>query len=307
MKVNKLIVSTQPSHRVFWAGGIPWGKYKGTLRPLAPPYVEPKLCPEEIKNILRESKAPLAMWTYDFDSTNSRSWWWLIAEKPYSLEMLNKKSRYEIRFGLKTCSAKIISGKQIADVGFDCYKSAMRRHAQTVPEEEAIFKRTMLSYDNSKEYEVWGVFVNDRLSGYGTCRLIADTVILEDAIFDPEYFKYRQSYALMHVMTDYYLNKKQYLFFTTGTRSISHETQFQDFLIRNLRYRKAYCKLGIAHTNTFRILFSAVYRLEPIWQIFPCPRSIKDKLKVVHKLETVIREQGADGIPLRSSTINACS
>ena len=219
--------------------------------------------------------------------------------------MLDKKSRYEIRYGLKNCTAKIISGQLLAEIGFHCYKSAMRRHAQTLPQGESIFKRAVLGYDINTAYEIWGVFVGDTLAGYGTYQIIDNTVILEDAIFDPEFFKYRQTYALMHLATDYYLNQKGFLYLTTGMRSISHETQFQDFLIRNFGYRRAYCRLGLAYSWPFRILSNTIHRLEPVWQSIPFPKKIKDKLKVIQKLQAVMLEQGDIAPSFRSSMINA--
>ncbi len=245
-------------NKIFWTGEIPWRIYKGVLMPLTLPHIELNFKREDIRNLLRITNKHLAIWTYDFDIEES-DWWWLIKEKPYSLNNFKSKIRYKIRHGLRNCEARLLSAKEIADIGYSCYSEAMKRHTQTNPMDEKTFKERMPLYDEDKYYEIWGVFYKKRLVGYGIHKIIDDVVIQEDAIFDPNYFKFHSSHTLIHTITDFYLNEKGMKYITTGMRSISHETGFQDFLIENFQYRKAYCKLGLECSNAFN---SPSYRVE---------------------------------------------
>jgi hypothetical protein len=161
------------THRIYWGGGVPWRKYKGTLRPLFHPHRTLTLTDGEVKRLLKESKSRVAMWTYDFDCGESE-WWWIIAERPYIFDRLPAKTRYYVRHGLKHCHVDFVSGKVVADIGYDCYRSAMRRHTQTESLSEATFKQNMPGYDGDGIHEIWGVFVGGTLAGFATYRIVDD-------------------------------------------------------------------------------------------------------------------------------------
>ena len=286
MDLKEYVGRYSRDNQVFWAAAIPWRRYKGILKPLSPPHIEPDSNSGEIKKLLQASKTPLAMWTYNFDSARSE-WWWTIAERPYHLESLAKKARYDIRYGLRSCNVRRVSGRLLADIGYACYASAMQRHVQTAPDTEPVFKAAMPVYDANEAYQIWGVFMNDRLIGYGVYLLIDDIVINQDAIFDPAYFRYHVSHALVHTTTDYYLNQMDCRYITTGTRAISHDTRFEDFLMRNFGYRRAYCGLGLEFRPAFRILVDCLYGLRGWWKKLPISGDVKHRLHVICELERI--------------------
>lgn len=282
-------------NNVYWTGEIPWRIYKGILMPLTLPHMEFNFNSEDIKKLIKSTKTKLAIWTYGFDTEES-GWWWLIKEKPYSLSSLKPKSRYNIRHGLRKCEVKPVSAQEIAETGFSCYKEAMKRHTQTNPMNEKTFKERMPWYDEDKSYEIWGVFYEKNLVGYGVYRIVDNVVFQEDAIFDPNYFRYHSSYALIHTITDFYLNEKEMKYITPGMRSISHETGFQDFVIENFQYRKAYCKLGLESSNIMNVAINLIYYLYPVWKNLLMPANLKHKLNILYKLkksvERVLNKQG---------------
>jgi hypothetical protein len=284
--INNFAIKNQ----VFCAGGIPWRTYKGILQPLSHPHIEPIFKKGEIKRILKESKAPFAMWTYDFD-TGESEWWWIIAQKPYSIDLLKKKDRYYIRYGLKNCEVKTITATWLADNGYDCYLSSINRHIQTEPLDKKAFKERMPNYDKNKAYQIWGVFWESKLVGYSIYIIIDDIVYQDDAMFDPDYFKYASSYALIHVTSDYYLNVQKNSYITTGMRSISHETEYQEFVIKHFNFRKSYCKLGLKYSSSFAIVAKIIYLLKPLWYKIYLPNNIKHKLNIIYKLSKIHQQQ----------------
>jgi hypothetical protein len=273
-------------HKLYWARGIPWRRYKGILRPLSLPHLELNVERRDTRRLLRESRCPFAMWSYEFDSGQSE-WWWVIAEKPYRLENLSGKARYNIRNGLKHCKAEVISAQHLADIGYECYRSAVRRHKQTEPLSETEFRARVPGYDTTGAHEVWGVFTEGGLAGYATYLLIEDVVSQLEAFFDPAYFRVHSSHALLHTITDHYLNQRNCAYITTGMRSISHETQFEDFVIRTFGYRKAYCKLGLEYAPSVRVLAGLVHQTSPIWKRLHLPPRLKNRLDIIDRLKRV--------------------
>jgi hypothetical protein len=283
MTFDEYVRHYSQNHRVYWAGGVPWRNYKGTLRPLSLPHDEPKLIGDEVKSLLKQSKARVATWTYDFDRGEAE-WWWIVAEPPYLFDNLPSKTRYYVRHGLKHCTVEMTSGKVLADIGYDCYRAAMQRHTQTEPLSEAVFRKNVPNYDGDKLHELWGVFVGSTLAGFATYQIVEDVVDQQDAIFDPAHFKHHSSHALIHTISDYYLNQRKARYITTGMRTISHQTQFEDFVIKNFGYRRAYCRLGVAYSPAIRLLAGFIYRTPSIWRNIRLPAGIMGKLDVIHKL-----------------------
>jgi hypothetical protein len=285
MTFEEYVACYAQRHPVYWGGGVPWRKYKAALLPLALPHVSPRLNPGEIRRLLKESKCALAMWTHEFDSGDSE-WWWIIAQRPYTLDTLSKKTRYGIRHGLKHCRVRMLSGSAVAEIGYDCYRSAMLRHTQSKPLGEREFKSKMVGFVNEIEH-VWGVFVEDKLAGFATYLARGRVVSMIDAMFDPAYFRLGSSYALIHTTTDHYLNREDNDYVSPGMRSISHETGFQDFLTTTFGYRRAYCRLEVAYTPTARLLSRLVYRTEALWKRAYLPRTLRNRVEVAHRLACI--------------------
>ena len=67
-------------------------------------------------------------------------------------------------------------------------------------------------------------------------------------------------------MNDYYLNEKKFIYINDGARSISHETNIQDFLIQKFKFRKAYCKLHIIYSQKVKLLLLMIYPFRSLVQ-----------------------------------------
>jgi len=274
---------------IYWAGGIPWSTYKTILRPISHPHDEPQLQKGEMKRLLEQSKAPLAMWTNDYGVTQS-NWWYVVAKAPYSLEKLRSKARYNVRRGLKLCNVKIISAALLSSMGYDCYQSAMRRHSQSTPIDKAGFQAGIMKYENNPAYTIWGVFHNNQLAGYALYKVIDDISYEGDIILAPEFFKDHSTYALLHTTTDYYLNQSNCSQVVCGWRSISHQSAFQEFTIKEFMRQKVHCRLGVEFSKSYGFIAQFNYLASRILNAFPLPMMVKNKLQVLYELEKIRRE-----------------
>jgi len=277
-------------HPIYWAGGIPWAIYQKVLRPLCHLHIQPNLNQEEIEALLRESKARFILWTYDFDGAESQ-WWWIIAEKPYSLESLKPKARYNVRHGLRKCDVRRISGRVLAKTGYSCYHSAMQRHTQSVPLPELSFRERMPRHDQNEALELWGVFSKGLLVGYAIYKVIDDIVYEGDVILNPHFFKFHSTYALVHTTANHYLNERDCSYLVSGWRSLRHETNFQNFTVKEFGRRKAYCRLRVEYSSLYGILRNINYYLNPLLARIALPKKMKHERTALYRLEKIRREE----------------
>ena len=80
----------------------------------------------------------------------------------------------------------------------------------------------------------------------------------------PNYLKLYPSYALFYTMNQYYLDEKRFDYVNDGARSISHETNIQEFLIKKFKFRKAYCNLNIIYSPKIKFILSIIYPFKSI-------------------------------------------
>lgn len=71
-----------------------------------------------------------------------------------------------------------------------------------------------------------------------------------------------------------------------GSRSIRHETAFQEYLIRYFGFRKAYCKLNIIYKFPLNILVNLLY---PFRRFIGTDNSITSKISALLKMEECVR------------------
>jgi hypothetical protein len=112
-----------------------------------------------------------------------------------------------------------------------------------------------------------------------------------DIMFDPQYFRCHSSHALLHTITDHYLNERGFTYIMCGWRSLSHETNYQEFIEKKFMRRKAYCKIGLEFSFLLKIVALFAYYCKFIWDRNYLPRSIKEKLKIIYQLYKIKKAQ----------------
>jgi len=91
-------------------------------------------------------------------------------------------------------------------------------------------------------------------------------------------------------MNRYYLNEKNFLYVSDGARSISHQTNIQDFLIEKFKFRKAYCKLNVIYKKDIEILVNTLYPFREL--IYKNKNNLFQKLSVLLKQEEIRKSYG---------------
>lgn len=67
-----------------------------------------------------------------------------------------------------------------------------------------------------------------------------------------------------------------------GERSVNHQTNFQDYLIKYAGFRRAYCRLNMKFNLRYKNLVDIAYRLRWMFCKF-------DFIGVVHKMNAVLK------------------
>lgn len=236
---------------------MPWVCSNRKLVPLVPPHRMRPVDSSQITNAIRKTNALLALWHERWD-TDPCEWWRVVCDNAcYDLELLSKNARRDIRAGLRRCEVRRLDPDVFLDHGFEVYTSAQARYGANVETMTAERFQTMVRKNQSYAgRETWGAFANERLIAWVSCIVQDDIVNLSWAKSNPEYLRLLPNNALCYELTRHYLRDRQMRYVSDGTRSVLHDTNFQDFLCK-MGYRRVYCPLKIAMKPVVRLAITS--------------------------------------------------
>ncbi|GHT95718.1 hypothetical protein FACS1894141_4850 [Spirochaetia bacterium] len=244
-----------------------------------------------MKLALKYSKCWFARFTTDFDCGFETPWYYIIRDKPIKLEELNSGKRYEIRYGLKNFYIKKIDSdiENIKEL-YRIYIKASERYNNFISSTESDFIESTI---NSFEVNVYyGVFYkeNNILCGYAAIMEYGDVAAINMMKLDQDYFKLRLSYALVFYIVNLYLDEKHFKYIHNGSRSIRHDTNMQDFLIRELGFKKVYTNLHIIYKSFFGIAVKLCFPFKEL--IDKLPGILFHNISSMLLQEQIARETG---------------
>ena len=263
-----------------------WRKYNGSLMPDQPPHILVNDSENVIAKKIKEHNSYFARWTSNFDCHKQTDFWYVINDRHLKIEDYSKNTRSKIRRGLKNCIVKVVSLAVMKEFGYECYKYAFENYnTHLQPKSNLEFADDLDALD--RQWEFWGVFFDGKLIGYSQNSIVKDYCDYSTIKFHPKYLKYYPSYALFFSMNAYYLNEMKFKYVNDGARSISHETNIQEFLIQKFQFRKAYCKLHLSYSYKFKMIILLLYPLKSIIGSFN--NTFAKKVSSVLKQETIRR------------------
>lgn len=122
-----------------------WKYYNHAIVPNTAPHIEPDMTPIINGSIWKIGKGTpyLIRWTTDFDCGYETEWWYCIKDKPFDIDALPSKKRYEINKGKKNFNVKVIVPTEYKDELFnitvDAYSSWDKKYRPIL--DEAEFKK----------------------------------------------------------------------------------------------------------------------------------------------------------------------
>lgn len=239
-----------------------WKYYNHAFIPTTPPDKAPNLNALSNKSIWREEKrALLARYTTNWDCKQKTNWWYVIKDSPFDISALKSKRRYEINKGNKHFSVNEINP---ADYCEDIFLTTISAY-ETYP----LSYRPNIKYDHFirdvkkwNYYKTYGAFSKDDGKLYGYAILDKENQYIDFLVLksNPQKEKFGINAAIINkILLDHEELLSHGGYICDGSRSIQHETAFQDYLEKYFLFRKAYCELNIVYRPFFRIIVNALF------------------------------------------------
>lgn len=241
---------------------------------------EKLLSKEEAKSVLKE-KGLMIRNTYEFDTDEETSFWFVIKDKIEDISELPASTRTKIRKALKTYNIKKIELDELESVAYKIITSAEETYKI---KSNAISKRDYVSiFERIRKrdgYECWCVenktdgemvgfsinFIKEDSCEYDYLKCTAESIHNSSYPF----------YGLFYTMNQYYLGEKKLKYVSDGSRSITEHSNIQPFLMYNFKFRKAYCKLKVHYKWWFGVVVKMLF---PFRNIIPF-RNVKAILRM---------------------------
>jgi hypothetical protein len=198
---------------------------------------------EQCRVLLRKLGGLWVQWTDGLGpQTDGSEWYALVCRKHVSVEgVASANARKNIRRGIRRCEVRQVDVQEIARNGYETYCAALRGYGQrsALPTAAEFARRVMEDEPFSDIRHRWAAYHEGTLIGFNQ-NLVYDDIEVDYTLgkYHPEYLQYYPAYALFNAMNEYYLVQKKFQYINAGFRSISHDTEVQDFLVRLFNFHK---------------------------------------------------------------------
>ena len=273
---------------------IGWCYYNHSVVPTTAPHEEPDLSPIEDGSIWHiDGQKPLFVrYTTDWDCGFDTGWWYVIKDAPFDIESLSKSSRKHIRSALRKVRVERINPSEHFSELFECYKQACQKYK--LADNLFSFESFQKYYINAEAEKIafWAGFSmqDNKLVGYMTVKQNQCWSEICAAKFDPRFLNLQISDALYASVLDYYLNKQGNKYISSGSRSINHLTNTQEYKEQHFNYRKCYCRLNIVYRPDVKKIVKILYPLRYIINLLGRFSGVFHQISGVLTMESIVRK-----------------
>ena len=250
-----------------------WEYYNHALVPTLPPHIDPDISWMKDSDRWKEyagGKMPLfARWVSDFDCSEETEWWCIIKDTPFDIMSLKSNRRSLITRGLKRVDVKVIIPADYAEQMSNILVKEWKYYDDSYEEGNDRQKLTddfkKLTMKNLGNAEYLGAFLKDTdtMIGYAIYNLFDDWIEYSVVKTDPEYLNTQVNAALAYFGVERYM-RPGIRYIHGGWRTMIHESNYQEYLMKNFGFRKAYCKLHIQYRPLIQIAVNVLYPLRGI-------------------------------------------
>lgn len=205
----------------------------------------------------------LARWASDWDCDSETEWWYVIKDTPFDITALKSKRRYEINKGNKYFDVREINAGDYAEDLYQISKAAYSTYPASYRPD--INHDSFIEYiSKCEDYKQYGAFSIEDGSLCGYARLERNGNYIDFAVLKayPDKEKLAINAAIVYkILIDHEEFIKTGGYICDGSRSIQHETAFQDYLEKYFQFRKAYCRLNIVYRPGFKWIILILFPL----------------------------------------------
>ena len=274
MNHNKHDISTQRLGDL-----VTWRLYKSTWIFLEESKEE--LLSSEEANALLKERGLMVRNTYDFDTKEETSFWFIVKDHLENISELPFSARRNIRRALRFYNIRKINVNEFSEKALPIINSAQKSYkVKSKVTSKKEFDKEIEQYKKDDNKEFWIV---ERRSDNEAVAIAINTIKEDSCEYDTmrckaEALKDRTYpyYGLIYIMNNYYLGEKKLRYVNDGSRTLTEHSSIQDFLIHNFKFRKAYCKLKIHYKCWLGVVIKVLF---PFRNIIPI-RNIKGILKM---------------------------
>jgi hypothetical protein len=158
---------------------------------------------QEINDFMRSNRAIALRYSTSIDNPTGFFSYHVVYEKPpYRIEDLDRRSRQNIRHGLKNCRVEQISFEQLALKGWQLECDTIDRQHRGAAVKEEAWKRRCLAAVDLPGFEAWGAFVEDHLAATLLTFQMDDCCEMITQQCDREFLAARVNNALTYVVAE---------------------------------------------------------------------------------------------------------
>jgi len=135
--------------------------------------------------------------------------------------------------------------------------------------------------------EFW--LIRDRntnsLVGFAHCCKIGKALALVSVKIAPQFLNNEANAALVYQICNHYLGDGGFAYVIDGERNIRHRTNYQDYLVRVLGFRKCLCRVHVIYHPMVKPIVKLLYPFRKLIAHF------EDLHKVVFNISCVLRQE----------------
>jgi hypothetical protein len=262
--------------------------YNGMVVPFAPANENVNISNHNAQELLSQLGGKLVRWTDgEFVFSGTQEWYAVVCRKFTSIDSVKSKLRNELGKGISNCIVERVDAKYLGRLGYDVYYKACAKYKLSnvnYIDEKTYSKYTLAGYNYNDILHYWGVFHKGKMIAYSTNYIFGQTEALYTSIkIDPAYLNVFPLYALIYVMNRYYLLENTFEYVNDGYRTLLHDTNIQNFLIKKFNFVKAGLTLKVYYKSMYYKIIKVIYPLREIVGI------IDPRLKAILELERIRR------------------
>ncbi len=228
--------------------GVLWIEESRWIRPIGPIDRDYTISKQEARALLAHWPQAMVVSVTDglLPAGRTSSWYAIVGRRGLELEEYPAKIRSTVSRGLRENEVKKVDAEEVVRHGYETHVAAFARY-KLPPKTKDRFRDTMsVAGDFADVIDFWAVYHDGVLAGYAQNHCYPNVEVSYSAMpFHPDYFKFNTSYALIHTMNHYYLRQRSYPYINDGFRSISHPTEFQEYLVKKFGFERAYTHLHL--------------------------------------------------------------
>jgi hypothetical protein len=212
---------------------------------------------DELSKLVRDHGAVGLRYSTSLDSALGRLSYHAVYEKPsYSLEILSKWARKNVRRGLRSCSVEPVPLEHLATEGWALQVDTLDRQGRQMALEQEDWQQRCLAASELPGFEAWGALVNGHLAASVITFLMDDCCYLLYQQSLRQHLDKKVNNALSYVVTETMVSRSGVRSILYGLHSLDAPPSVDEFKFR-MGYAAKPVRQRVVFHPRLRFLFNS--------------------------------------------------